>query len=411
MGDRIMASTTVKAVKSKNSHEKRILLISCLILDFHLSKTTQLEILRALANRGHVVTLIAMRSKSQFQNENSKVHIISIPLRQVPIVSNIMYAAALLFFLPFYVLFSKPDYIITDSEVPILGLASIFLLSKLKGIKLVLDIRSTPVEIRPNIRGFAKTFSFFISGHVARRLFDGITILTPSMMKEVCKKFGIDSKRVGVWSSGVNLTLFNPRTHNSERENLRRKLGLTKRFVVLYHGVFTANRGLIETVEAMSMIKTTCPDVVFFLLGAGFCGQSLKDMIKDKELQDNVIVHNPVDYQQVPDYIAMCDIGIIPLPDHPYWRFQCPLKLLEYLAMNKPVIATRIPSHETVIGKETCGFFISSVNPTEIAKVILFAYLNRKKLESMNLSGREIVTKEYSWEKVARDLEDYLLST
>jgi len=117
-----------------------------------------------------------------------------------------------------------------------------------------------------------------------------------------------------------------------------------------------------------------------------------------------------VDYAEVPKYIAMCDVGIVPLPDLPYWRFQCPLKLLEYLAMKKVVIVTDIPAHRAIIGKEKCGIYISSVKPIGIAKSITYAYNNKEKLGKWGEIGRTIIKQEYTWEKVARDLENYLLS-
>jgi glycosyltransferase involved in cell wall biosynthesis len=405
----IMVAAIVKKAKPNNFNGRKILWVSFLILDVHFHKTSQLEILRNLTKRGYDTSLIAMRSKNAFQTENSQVRVISVPLRYIPIISPVMFAIVILFFLPLYIIFSKPDYIITDPDVSIFGFASAAPLSKLRRIKLVLDVRSTPVET-VGFQGFLRTFSFATSIFIARKFFDGMTIITLPMKKEICKRFNINPKRVGIWSSGVSTTLFNPENYNSEGADLRRKLGLTRKFVVLYHGVFSANRGLTETVEAMSIVKRANSNVVFFLLGRGPLDHNLKDLIQMKKLQDNVIIHDPVEHAEVPKYIAMCNVGIIPLPDHPYWRFQCPLKLLEYLAMKKVVIATHVPAHQLVIGTEMCGLYISSVKPIEIAKSIMYAYRNREKLEEWGTSGRKIVEEKYSWEKVARDLENYLLS-
>jgi glycosyltransferase involved in cell wall biosynthesis len=230
------------------------------------------------------------------------------------------------------------------------------------------------------------------------------------MKKEICRRFNINPKRVGVWSSGVSTTLFNPENYVLEGADLRRKLGLTRKFVILYHGAFSANRGLRETIEAMSIVKRANSNVVFFLLGKGPVDHSLKDLIQMKRLQDNVIIHDPVDYAEVPKYIAMCDVGIVPLPNLSYWRVQCPLKLLEYLAMKKVVILTDIPAHRFVIGSEICGIYTKLSDPIEIANSIEYAYNNRKYLVSWGSVGRRIVEEKYTWAKVAKDLEQYLLS-
>jgi glycosyltransferase involved in cell wall biosynthesis len=78
--------------------------------------------------------------------------------------------------------------------------------------------------------------------------------------------------------------------------------------------------------------------------------------------------------------------------------------------MEKVVIATDIPAHRSVIGEAKCGIYISSIKPMEIAEAIEYSYLNKKNLEKWGKIGREIVEKKYTWEKVAKDLEHYLLS-
>jgi len=78
--------------------------------------------------------------------------------------------------------------------------------------------------------------------------------------------------------------------------------------------------------------------------------------------------------------------------------------------MEKVVILTDIPAHRAVIGEAKCGIYLSSVKPIEIAEKIEYAYLDKASLKEWGKIGREIIKKEYTWDKVARDLENYLLS-
>ena len=401
--------TITNGDKPNNSRERKILWVSSIILDVHLHKTSLLGILKHLAERGDNITLIAMRSKNVFTNENSQVRIISVPLRYVPVVSPVMFAIVIFFLLPVYIINFKPNFIIARPDVSILSLIPGLLFFKLKKIKLILDVRTTPVET-VQLRGFLRKLDFVISILVAKKLFDGMTIITPLMKKEICNRFYVNPDKVGVWTDGVSTTLFNPRNYISESMELRRKLGLSGKFVVFYHGAFSDTRGLTETINAMTILKSKYPNVVFFLLGTGPILQMLRTVIHKNDLQNNVVIHSPVDHSEVPKFISMSDVCIVPLPNHPYWRFQCPLKLLEYLAMEKVAILTDIPAHRLIVGKEKCGIYISSIKPIEIAKSILYAYRNKEKLEEWGATGRTIIDEKYSWEKVAKDLESYLLS-
>lgn len=392
-----------------NKSQRRIIWINPVTFD-ELHQTSSLELLRHIDERGYNSILIAVRSKRPMQIENSRARIISVPLRFVPFLSSFMFAIGLLIFLPFCILIFAPQFIIVNQpDLSILSLIPNLLFSKLRRIKFVLDVRSIPVETN-GFRGFQQKLWFGISALVAKKLFDGMTIITPLMREEICKTFKIDTCSVGTFSTGVNIDLFNPENYTSDGRELKRKLGLSSRFVVFYHGVFTATRGLKETMGSMKILGPNHPNVVLFLLGTGPIVSKLKQVAQKEGLQEHVIIHNSVDYSEVPKFIEMSDVCIVPLPDHPYWRFQCPLKLLEYLAMEKVVILTDIPAHRTVIGEEKCGIYTSSAEPEEIAKAIVYAYRNKEKLAEWGKSGRAIVEKKYTWEKVAEDLDNYLLS-
>jgi len=307
--------------------------------------------------------------------------------------------------LPIFFLRSKPDIVVVEPNVAILSLAPTLLFPKSQRPKLVLDIRSTPVKVK-GFNGSLNILFFNISVCIAKGFFQGITTLTPLMRKEICERFAIDARSVGVWTSGVSTIIFNP--ENFSGSELREKFGLKNSFVVFYHGVIGEKRGIIETVKALNLLKNEYPALVLFLLGKAVF--ELESVIKELGIENMVMVHESVSYEQVPNYIAMCDVGIIPLPNLPYWRHQSPLKLLEYLAMKKVVIATDIPANREVIGTSKCGIYISSADPKEIADAIICAYDNREKLGTWGAYGRMVVEERYSWMKVAEDFEGYLLS-
>ena len=377
------------------------------IPDYYLHKMAKIEILKALAQNGHNVTLV-MPYSSLRNKKIESIQIIAIPLKSIRLLTQLMFNIFLLLFLPIYILIRKPDFLITAPNGTIFGFFSTFFLKKL-GFKLCLDIRSTPVEIA-GVQGLINLLCFNISVSIAKKMFDGITIITPLMKEEVCESFSINPYKMGIFGSAVSTKLFEYKRYAEERKRMRNKFGLSDKFVVFYHGVFTPKRGLIECVKAMSILKQRAPKAVLFLLGTGNIVKELKNLIQEEMVQNNVILHDVVDYEDVPKYISICDLGIVPLPNISYWRYQCPLKLLEYLAMEKTVILTDLPAHRRIIDKKECGIFISSTNPKEISKAIMYAFENRDKLDKCGATGREIVLTNYTWKEAAKNLENFLLS-
>ena len=385
--------------------KKKIVWISYIFVDLFLCKT-QTEILKPLVKKGYDIHYFAIRSKKKVLSPDPRIHMVLIPLRYIPIISPLLYTIFVFFFQPIYILITRPQFVIAEPSSTILGSIWNPILNHIVKFKTILDIRSIPVEIK-GFRGFLEKNFYDFSIHVSKKFFDGITTLTPLMKADICKEYNIDARFVGVWTSGVSIDHFLPEKYNGFE--MRRKFGLTDKFIIFYHGVFMKSRGLFETIRSIEIIKRKYPKIVFFLLGNGTALQDMEELIKTKKIQDSVFIHDAVDYMSVPNFISMCDVGIVPLPDLPDWRHQCPLKLLEYLAMEKVVIVTDIPANREVIGSCKCGIFISSNKPDEIAKAIIKAYNNKARLKEWGSYGRDIIEKKYSWEKVAKDLENYLL--
>jgi len=319
-----------------------------------------------------------------------------------------MFTVTMILLLPFYFITSKPAFVIVEPDISLLASISLLPFSAFKRTKLVMDVRSTPVDI-VGVRGYFQKLCFDVSVHIAKRFFNGITTITSFMKEEISKEFSINPDLIGVWSSGVSTKVFDPRHNVSNSLELKESLGLSGKFVVLYHGALSPNRGLQETIEAVNRLKVDYPNIVFLLLGRGSAVYELENLVRLKGLRENVVIHGSVDYAEVPAYIAMSDVGIVPLPDHPYWNFQSPLKLLEYLAMEKVVILTDIPAHRSVIRESECGIYISSAKAVEIAKSILYAYNNRGQLENWGKLGRKIIEERFTWDKIAEMLEGYLV--
>jgi glycosyltransferase involved in cell wall biosynthesis len=344
--------------------------------------------------------------KGHYQKAKN-LHLVSIPLKYIPIVTPTLYGLALFFFLPFYIIKIRPDFIISD---PTTTLFLIWkpLLSKLVNFKTVLDIRSTPVDTSRRRR--MQTY-FSLAIWTAKTMFDGITTVTPMIKEEICRTFALESDWVGVLPNGISDDFIKCSKKESDVNSLRERFGLANKFVIIYHGSFRPNGGILESIGAIGLTKKDNPDIVLFLLGAASPQllSVLRKAIETEGVQSNVILHGPVDFHSVPDYIAMSDVGLVPLPNIPVWRYQQPLKLLEYMAMGKTIIATDSPAHVHVAGENNNVIYVHSLATKELAKAMMYAYENRDKLGDWGRVGQQVVAEKYVWKRVNEDLISYLM--
>jgi len=390
--------------------KKRIVWIADLDIDLHLHAATEIEVLGHLAQRGHEVQLWAMRSISQHSKMERGVRLFCFPIRYGPLIQRTFFAVLLVFSLPIYLLSRKPQIVVTEPGWSILAFFWKILMPRSLCPKLVLDIRSTPVEVH-DWRTALMGFSFKISVLLAKRAFDRITTITPFMKDDLVRDFHIRPEQIAVWSGGVSTALFDPSKHVIEGTRLRHKNRLSRAFVILYHGALTSHRGLNEVVKSIGMLKQPKYDhVVLFVLGSGPAAPNIRKLIEEYRLQGRVVLHQAVKFTDVPKYIAMSDIGIVPLPDIPDWRHQCPNNILEYLAMEKPMILTDLPGNRLIVGNSNCGIYVPSADPAEFCRAIMFACDRRAELRQWGIVGRGIAKRRYDWNVVAELFENIISS-
>ena len=157
--------------ESDNAQKGKIIFVSSSILDMDLFRSSRFEILANLAERGYNTCLVAMRSKNICRINNSRVQIISVPLRYVPILSNVMHAIILLFLVPLYIIISDPDFVVTHPDISTIGSVPGLILGKVRRTKFILDVRSTIVEAK-GVQGFLLSSLFSTSIAIAKKHFD-----------------------------------------------------------------------------------------------------------------------------------------------------------------------------------------------------------------------------------------------
>jgi glycosyltransferase involved in cell wall biosynthesis len=368
----------------------------------------RVELPKALSIQGHRVDLISACyswHKPEIQSASyNQVHLITIG--NTPYLMSAVYSIKLLSLLIKSLLFSstKPDVIIADyaSVWPSLPLALMVRLGLIR-VRFVLDVRSPPVETSVR-RGMLKEIEYRSAILLAKMVFAGITVITPAVRDDIARRHRINPETIGVWSSGASPDTFNP-SLTIRPADMDVFMG---KFVVMHHGILTRNRGLQQAVEALELLKNEYPDIVLLLVGEGEAKGEIQAMVTAKGLGSRVFIHDAVPYERMPDYISVADVGLIPLPNIGWWRASSPQKLMEYLSMEKPVIVTDIPAHRGILMDADCAFYISSVEPDQIAVAIINAYQRRYGMRSMGKLGRDIVLKGYTWEAQANKLISFL---
>lgn len=101
--------------------------------------------------------------------------------------------------------------------------------------------------------------------------------------------------------------------------------------------------------------------------------------------------------------LATFDIGIMPLPDDEWSKGKCGFKILQYLAMGVPAIASPVGVNVDMITNGETGYLCTS--PEEWYEALKKLIENKELRRSMGAKGREFVKAQYS---VASNTSNFL---
>jgi glycosyltransferase involved in cell wall biosynthesis len=131
---------------------------------------------------------------------------------------------------------------------------------------------------------------------------------------------------------------------------LRRSLALPDNApVVMYSGTFETYQGLADLVAAIPAVRAQVPAARFVLVGADEAGHTSFSGAMEKLVRDGaltIVERQP--RSAMPVYLAMADVLVSPRA----FGGNLPLKIFDYLAAGRPIVATDISTHRTVLTQE-----------------------------------------------------------
>jgi len=159
---------------------------------------------------------------------------------------------------------------------------------------------------------------------------DLVIATADTLYKEMVQRF--PSEKVLYIPNGVDYTHFKKTRTNAEYPSDLKNIILEKKPIIGYYGAFAKwiDYRLIE------YIAEERKNWNIVLIGPDYDG-SIISMAK----KNNIIYLGQKKYDDLPNYAVWFDVAIIPFSNGQIARSTSPLKLFEYMAMNKPVVVTK----------------------------------------------------------------------
>ncbi len=277
------------------------------------------------------------------------------------------------------------------------------ILSKLLKIPLVVEINGI-VEMEMQLQGRHVSSIRKRIGKNLRRLFfkqtSKIVVVSSGVKEDLVNSYNIAIENVEIIPNGANTTLFRP----MDQQNTKREIGLKpEKKYACFIGNLAPWQGVEYLIKAAPFVIKYIPEVMFLIVGDGTVRKELETRVKEMNISDYFLFTGSVIYDRVPYYINASDICIsIKKPVLP----GSPLKVFEYMACGKPVIATKKSAYGFEILEEFgAGLLVDQDNPEEISNAITYLLKNPEESKKMGIAGRKVVIDNYSWRNTALKVE------
>lgn len=216
------------------------------------------------------------------------------------------------------------------------------------------------------------------------------------LLKRALVEVGIRPEKILIAPSGVNLEHYLGR---SSQEALRLELGLpVSKRIVMYTGHFYAWKGVDTLVRASKLLDS---DTEIYLIGG-------KEE-HTREIRHVVSSIGAVNVQfvpfqppeRVPKFLQAADVLVLPnaTGSENSMFYTSPLKLFQYMAAGRPIVASDLPSIRQILGPDN-AFMVKPDDPGALAQGICQALSGAAEAARRAKLAREQV-REYTWEKRA----------
>ncbi|UYZ40652.1 MAG: glycosyltransferase family 4 protein [Candidatus Methanospirare jalkutatii] len=184
-----------------------------------------------------------------------------------------------------------------------------------------------------------------------------------------------------------------------DAREVREKYGLEGKKVVVYVGEMSEWHGADMLLDIAEKLKE---EVKFLLLGKQL--EKLKRDAEARGVADKFVFAGFVKHEEMPKFISAADVGIAPYKPSEEMKkhgfYFSPIKIFEYMACGKPVVASDLEIIRDIISANRCGLLAEPGNTEDFALKIEVLLRDEKMRERMGKNGRKAVLK-YTWDSVA----------
>jgi glycosyltransferase involved in cell wall biosynthesis len=228
-----------------------------------------------------------------------------------------------------------------------------------------------------------------------------------AVLKKKLTSAGIPEDKIIINPNGVDPSVFNPKVDNGI---VRAEYNLNEKNIIGFIGVFGQWHGVDTLVKAIPHVIDANRNVHFLIIGDGYLRKRLDEIVEQNNVGAFITFTGVIPYSSVPKYLNACDILASPhrnMADGANF-FGSPVKIFEYMAMEKPIVASNLHQLGEVLKDGETALLATPDDEESLADAILRLISDHALRTRLGINARKEVIKNYTWQRNAeRVIEAY----
>lgn len=207
----------------------------------------------------------------------------------------------------------------------------------------------------------------------------------------------VNDKKIIVIPNGVDTQFFDP--NNYDGKCIKSKFNLSDTKICVYCGRLDSWAGIDTLMALCRTFNRENSNIKLVVVGSG---------AKKSEVLKDVVMMGEVSYENVPKILAATDLILVPFPCNEVSHAASPLKLFEGMAMQKPVIASKVSGIREIITQGENGILVDPDDVDKWFETILFLLNSKSSARRMGENARRTAKEKYDWSLLAKRYEKVL---
>ena len=229
---------------------------------------------------------------------------------------------------------------------------------------------------------------------------DAVIAISEGLRRELVAR-GVDERKIAVVPNSVDPQVFSPRPKD---ERLQMSLGLGERRVLGFLGSMTGYEGLVDLVSALSRLRKEGIDVCALLVGDGPAFREVREAARDHGVEEHLIMPGRVPHADAPRWYSVMDVAVYPRRPARVTELVPPLKPLEAMAMELPVVASNVSAISETVIHGSNGFLFDKGNVNELISVLGGVLDRPDQSRAIGRAARADVERRFTWARAAESL-------